>query len=405
MIDLKPAPLRDQAVALRCGQMTPPRRVLVSIGVLVLTLLAILVVSWTLQTKKLSDALVADIDAWQARVIVRDPQLQSHRHDNGYACIAAALKVAPKDLGPFEPKNLAAINEVMDGGVVPADWETKLTELEPWAASLRACGDSARLSFVPGVSTFSIEPPGTRRVLALTLERMISLEARLRPVDGTWDTIAEHCAGTLEVGLDRSHLNLIGAMMASGGVRALAPPCGRALQHLSPDARAALAPRFARFPSRLAQNHEWLEAERLLLNLNVFGWMLSDAQKTKVPPAEFPLEASIKNPFLRFAYGRNWGRWDRAMRELVAVCDAPGPARLAASASVDTATSPWWLPSTSDSGPNYERFMKRTDDTRVLLQLLADLAAGEAKPLPQTTRTATGITFTDSNGEPLFIPF
>lgn len=93
------------------------------------------------------------------------------------------------------------------------------------------------------------------------------------------------------------------------------------------------------------------------------------------------------------------------MRELVAVCDAPGPARLAASASVDTATSPWWLPSTSDSGPNYERFMKRTDDTRVLLQLLADLAAGEAKPLPQTTRTATGITFTDSNGEPLFIPF
>lgn len=387
--------------------MTPPRRVLLSIGVLMLSLLAMIVVSWTVQTRRLGDALVADIDAWQAHVVVRDPPLQSPRHENGYACFAEVLKVTPKDLGPLEIKNRAPFNEVMDGGVVPADWEAKLTELEPWAASLRACGDSARLSFVPGVSTFtpSFEPTELREsTLVLALGRMLQIEAHLLPVDGTWDPIAEHCAGTLEVGLDRSHLNLIAAMVTNTTVRALAEPCGRAVQHLSPDARAALADRFARLPSRLAQNHEYLEEERLLVSLNAFRWMMSDEQKAKVPLADYPLESSVKNPFLRFAYGRDWGRWDRAMRELVAVADVPGPARLAASASVDT--SPWWLPSDGISGANYERFLQRTEDTRVVLQLLADLAAGEPKPLPpQVTRTATGLAFTDSSGESLFIPF
>ena len=74
--------------------MKPTRRVLVGIGVLLLSMFASVLLAWQVQTRALSGVLVADIEVTLGRAIERAPKLAGAKHENGYACFAAAVESA-----------------------------------------------------------------------------------------------------------------------------------------------------------------------------------------------------------------------------------------------------------------------------------------------------------------------
>ena len=382
--------------------MRPTRRVLLAIGVLSLALISGTLVTWHLQTRALGEALMADIEALLARTITREPKPSAPKHDNGYACVARVLEVTPKDLSPFTVRNTDVFHGLMDGGVLSDEVQEQMTRLEPWAESLRSCGDSAGLQFVPGETPFApwTDTRSTQGLLAL--QRLTRLELRSLATEGQWELSVERCAATLEVALDQSHLNLIGAMVAGSTVRQLTPPCAEALEHLDSAQRASRAPRFAALPARLAANHEFIETERLMMSLETHRWLLSDEQQLRAPTSNNAFD--LENPASRFVLARSWRSWDRALRRLGETADVPGAARLEASLRLDGVFDFPWLPAALSGAPSYEKFFLRNEDTATLLQVLATLAAGDSTWPAQVARTGDGLEFTDSKGEKLSIP-
>ncbi|MDP2275362.1 MAG: hypothetical protein Q8N23_29480 [Archangium sp.] len=385
--------------------MNPTRKVLLGIGGLVLLMIATVPLSWHLQRGALADALVADLEATAARSITRDPPLEAAKHENGFACYSAVIETTPADLAPFELKDPGVLSGLMDAGVVAEPWRTKVTNLEPWAESVRGCGNSERLGYVPSVTPFAPfsdvkAERGTQVLLSLT--KMTRLQARILGADAKWEQIAELCAGTLEVALDRSHLGLVGAMIASSVVRQLSPPCGQALGHLGPESRDVWTRRFGSLPSRLISNTELIEIERQAMGLSAFGWLLSEAQSAKLPPHD---SFASDDPLSRFAVARLWTRWDRSMRSLGAASKNGSSVRQAASLERDEVFQEWWIPSELSNRPDYERFFARMDDTALLLGLMSELASGgEVTLSPKLVRTASGLEFTDGQGEKVLIP-
>lgn len=387
--------------------MKPTRRVMLAIGVLVLVMVTGLFVSWHVQTRALGAALVRDVESTLATTLERNSGPGAPKHENGYACFAQAVDAMPADVSPFDQKSAPALAQMLDAGVVFEVWQAKVASLEPWAASVRSCGDSARLQFVPGVTPFApfAEPLAEAGNQAVNvLSRLARLQARTAGEEP--EVIAARCVATLEVALDRSRVHLIGAMIAAAAVRQLTPSCGEALQHLGGEARPLFGARLERLRSRLVTNHELLDHERVLMALELFSWTLTPEERAKLPPGGNMMRETLANPVLRFALARSWGRWDSAMRQLAASADAPGPARIAASGRLDEAFNAWWMPGElSVGGPGYDRLLVRNDETAILLQLLADLAAGGERSLPpQVTREAEGLVFTNFEGVRLIIP-
>ena len=386
--------------------MKPTRRVLLAIAVLLLSMATVLLISWRQQTKTLSAALVTDIEATLARTITRNPKLEAPKHENGYACLSAVVDAGPGDLGPFELKNSDAYKEVMDAGVVPAAWQPELTRLAPFGASVLSCGDSAELKFAPGLTPFDqFGKKGERgSQVVLAVAKLTRLQIRLLALENQWDEVVDRCAATLEVAFDRSHLGLVSSMIASSQVRQLLPSCGEALQHLGPSSRERAVKRFGALPARLAANHEYLDLERQVMSLETNGWMIAEEDRVRLPAGDHLLGDSLENPALRFVLARTWHPTDRAMRALIAVADVPGAARAQASRELDEVNA-GCLTEALTFSPSYEKFLVRSDETRVLLQLLVDLAEGGEKPLPTgVTRTAAGLEITDTKGELLIIP-
>lgn len=385
--------------------MSPTRRVLLAIGALVVLMVAGLLLSWHLQERALGEALVADITATMARPIERSAKPESFKHENGYACFAGMVDVTPKDLSPFEMKDSEVLKEVMDAGVMPEALLPKVTSLEPWAESMRACGDSEQLKFVDGVTPFASfgdakSERGNQALLALS--RLTRLQARMLARDEQWQTIAERCAGTLEVALDRSHVNLIGAMIAASAVKQLSPQCGVALQRASAEARPALAKRFGALPSRLVSSREVVEVERQTLGLMMYGWRLSSEVRATLPSGE---QLVAEEWWPRFMSARLWSRWDRSMRQLSVAAEQGEAARLDASRAHDRVMEVWWAPAELSGQPDYEKFFVRLDETALLLRALSELAAAREVTLsPKLARTAEGVEFTDFKGEKLLIP-
>ena len=385
--------------------MSSTRKVLLGIGGLVLAMVAAIPLSWHVQRGALGDALVADLEATATRTIARKPPLDAPKHENGFACYAAVIETTPTDLSPFELKDAGVFFELMDAGVVAEPWLTKVARLEPWAESVRSCGSSKKLEFVPSVTPLSTlsdakAERGTQVILALS--RMTRLQARRLAVEGKWEEIAELCAGSLEVALDRSHLGLVGGMIASSLVRQLSPPCGAALQHLRPDSRKTWARRFGALPARLISNAELIETERQAMELMAFGWLLSEQQKARTPPSD---SLTYDAPLSRFALARLWGQWDRCLRRLGAAARIEGRERKEASSKCDEVWHGWWIPNEHSARADYERFFARMDDTALLLGLLAELARGSEVTLsPRLVRSAAGLEFTDGQGEKVSIP-
>lgn len=388
--------------------MTPLKRVLVAIGVLLILMLSALLVSWHLQERALAEALVNDVAATLSRPINWNSKPESAKHENGFACLAAAMTAIPSDLGPLDLKDQHTVTEILDAGVVPEAVGVQFAALEPWTSSVRACGDSAGVAFVPGVTPFEpldLSKGRPRSGVITALTRMTRVQARLLSAEQSWVDVAERCAGALEVAFDYGHVNLVGAMIASNAAQQLTPACSEALQRLPPDSRARLAERFARLRSRQVTNTELMETERLNVSLSTYRSFLDDEQQAKVPPGEDWL-IGITDPFARISAPRLWGRWDRAMRQLVVAAREGGPARAEASRNLDEAFASWWVPSLFNMHPSYEKFLLRNDETAALARMWAELAAGtEVTIAPPLAKTSQGIEFTRAGtGDKVVIP-
>lgn len=356
----------------------------------------VLFLIWDTQTRTLAHSLTADLTAVKARVIRRDPPPKVPLHDNGYQCLGAMLDVTPSDLGPFSPKNLASLEPFITGAKpiseLSAEVRASMVSLSPWANSMRSCGDSHQLAWVEGVSLWAAA--NNLRWVRLTevmpsLIEFTALELRVLLADGQPEVVLERCGATWAMVADQSHLGQGGAMNARTAVRRLAPACGAALAAVPAEVKTQVAGQWAPLRNRLAPAKEIIEAERLGNSLRTFAWVADDASRAQLPGVVVPAMTSFSS---KLSTGRTWRSWDAAMRELVAA--AEGPERAATAARVE-AIAP----------SQYLKFLSSYEEAFVLLDVLADLAAGGSKPLPAgVTKKEKALEYVSPQAQTLLIP-
>lgn len=393
--------MREQGRSL----VSPTRRALLALGVPLVAIVFAIAMVARLQLRQLGDSLVSDVHSTLTRTIEREPSVDLPAHQNGFACFDATMIAAP-DLAPFGSADLEIFGAMLDAGVVPERWRANVASLEPWAHSLRGCGNSAQLAYVGQVTPFVPAYRGrgqTDQEAMLALIRLTRFQAQSLAASEQWSALAILCADSLELVADRSHTSAMAAAVCVVHVEDLAPACGEALSHLSVEERPALAARFARIPARFAENSELVELERQAISLEQFGWLLTDAQQQQLSMAR-PVPWAPEGLLNRLGNARRWARYDRAMRGLVRLADAPGPARF--DAAVAAQLGAWGQPvHVSPSPDGFEGILfAKADDGRLLLQLLAGLSAGDGRALPpRTRRFAGGLEFTNHKGEKVVI--
>lgn len=374
------------------------RKVALIIGVLAIAVPGLLYLRWDWQTRALANALLTDVTATRQRIIARRPPPRAPVHDNGFQCLGAMLEVTPADFSPFYGNG--TLNAFITGqkpiSELPSEVHERMLQLSPWAASLRACGESMKLGYVDGVVPWAAAQHPRQLRLADAIPALIeftALELRVLLGDKQPEVALERCSATWAMVADQSHLGLTGAMNARMAVRRLAPACGEALAAVPPDVRAQLAAQWAPLRNRLALPHEVLELERLNTSVLVFAWLADEVVRAQLPASTPPGDGDLKR---RLGAGRQWRAFDESMRRLIAVADTPGPERVSAGAA---AAGP------VGSQVPYVKFVTAYEETFLLLDLLADLAAGGSKPLPPgVTKTEQGLEFVNTDGQKLLIP-
>jgi hypothetical protein len=347
---------------------------------------------WDSQTRALGSALVADVSAVKAKVIERVPPPKAPLHENGFQCLGSMLEVTPGDLSPFSQ---GTVNDFITGAKptseLPPEVVARLQVLSPWAASMRGCGDSMKLAYVNGVVPWAAPRARADGAIPALIE-FTALELRMLLADQQPEVALERCSATWAMVADQSHLGLTGAMNARMAVRRLAPACGEALAAAAPDVRTQVAKQWAPLRNRLAPPHEVLELERLHTSLLVFAWVADEAVRSQLPVSAAG-EAGLER---RLKVGQQWHAWDEAMKKLIAVADSPGPERARASEAADGPV---------ESQVHSEKFISAYEESFLLLDLLADLAAGGSKPLPPgVTKTEAALEYVNADGQKLLIP-
>ncbi len=366
------------------------------LGLLVLAAIPVaLFLIWDTQTRGLANALTADLTTAKSRVIKRDPPPKVPVHDNGYQCLGSMLDVTPTDFGPFSPQQLASLDPFITGAKptseLPPEVRASMVALSPWAGSMRSCGDSNKLAWVEGISPWT--PANNLRWVRLTdtmpsLIEFTALELRVLIADKQPEVALERCGATWAMVADQSHLGQVGAMNARMAVRRLAPACGEALTAASAEAKAQIAKQWAPLRNRLASAKELIEAERLGNSLRTFAWVADEASRAQLPGVVVPGMTSFSS---KLRTGRTWRNWDKAMRELAA---AEGAERAAAADRID-AIAP----------SQYGKLVSAYEESFVLLDVMADLAAGGSKPLPAgVTKKDKVLEYASPQAQTLLIP-
>jgi hypothetical protein len=386
--------------------MSPVKRVLVAVVLVVLCLPVVAFLVLRAELRSLTLALDADVDAYSRRRIERSPPPVTPKHHDGFACLGAMLDVTPRDMKPFS-EIIGDLDAIVAGKApVPAELSDRAAALAAWGRSLRECSQSAYLSYTDGVSPFADEkhPRFKRWNVVMALGRLTVVELAQRLGAGRADEALDLCTQTLPLYFDLTHLGLLGAMLGVSGSQRLAPQCAAALAQATPEARRRAAAEWKQLGSRIAGNPEVLEAERLLTSMLVFQAVATGPADRPLPVEALPLAAA--GPFVRVAVAALWGRWDKALRRLVAVSGSPGPERLAASRAIDALLTEWWVPEVVGGlTPEYEKFLVRLDETRATWEFLVQLAEGGPHSPPAFARPVEGgyeLTLS-SRDKPLFL--
>lgn len=364
------------------------RRLLLLLAVLVIAIPGILFLVWDAQTRALGNTLVADFTAAKARVITRTPVPRAPLHENGYQCLGQMLDVTAPDYGPFGAPELADfITGKKPITELSPDVRARMLKFSPWAVTLRGCAESLELRWVDGLSPWA--PPTHPRQLRLAgaipaLIDFTALELRVLLGDGQPEVALERCTATWATVADQSHLGLVGARHARKAASTLAPACGEALAKAPAEAKAQIARQWPHLRNRLAPVKELIEAERLGSSVRTFAWVSSEAITSQLPGVVAPGTSGLMS---RIAAGRTWRAREAALR---ALAQTSGAERTRAADAIE---------------PGLGQDLTAYEETFVLFELLADLAAGGSKPLPAgVTRTEQGLEFASADGQKLVIP-
>lgn len=379
--------------------MPPLRRVALTILTLLLGILAIAVIATDLQRRRLTESLVTDAEAILSKTTTLPGTSSAPAHENGFACLADVLKTAPS-YGSFSThagdERLAAAPRVSDAT------RAQLDLMRAWMESARGCADASFLKPVPGVRPFELGDAHTTAFLALG--RATFAQHRVLAEEQRWADIADTCASTLELALDQTHLNLLSALTAENVLKRILPGCINALTQLDGESRASRAPRFAKLAERMATSREIMETERVEAAAYGYARLLSDEQRTHLPPLNYVLLNHSRNLLAPVQLTRVWRASDPLMRQLAEHADTPGPARGRALEQLAELESLWWVPEEGRVVPLYGPFLLRFDDMRTLLKVLALSAAGETNFPPSITRTSNGLVFMGTDGKTLELP-
>lgn len=365
----------------------------------VLLLVTALIVTPFLRVRGLAARLESEVAARDKAVWPRVPPVQLATHDNGYACLAGMLRVAPPDMTPFVGSK-ADVDPVRPWlGDAPLDTlpeaiveRRKL--LRAWMESTRACGDSRELKPVAGLTPWA-PPPNWARLL-MGLARFTVLDVREALAEGKNAEAAGLCHAAAALLADQSHLGLAGAIIGGSGLKLLAQPCAQALNLAPRPVPPALKDSWAALLARYASAAEVLDTERLNSGITLFGG-LTNARS--LPTVEAPLE--LDNWYSRYEAALAWPEWDARTRALVDGARQSPEALEAALKRLEAAGSSGFLAAI----PNFGPMLAHIDSTRVALQVLAWLAAGaEGEPPVGVTRVDGAVEWPDGDRDAWRVP-
>lgn len=378
--------------------MPPLRRVTLTILALLLGIVAIEALATQLQQRRFAKTFVTEA---QSLLAERKPLPTTNpKHENGSACFAEVMATEPK-WGTFSL--LAEFQKAKEAPTVPDSVKAELSTLQPVLSALRGCGDARYLLPVDGVQPFDLDSVHSKGVLCLARATMLETRALAEVQD--WESVVERCASTLEVSLDQSHVNLLGAISARYALDLLVPGCVAALHHLTPESRARFRPRFEQLPTRMARHRRIMEVERLETITQTSVTILDEEQRAALPMSKFvPLGQFESTPLSRFLLARLVRARDPVMRRLAEQADERGPLRDAALSALEEVDTSWWVPEPFRVKPMYGDFLKRFDDGDALLRAVAVAAAGGSDYPSQISRTQTSMVFTFFDGKTLELP-
>lgn len=178
------------------------RKILIVAVLLAIALPGALFLMWDTQTRTLGNQLISELTTAQKQTFTRTPPPRAPVHENGFQCLGAMLDVTP-DLRPFNPGPASAFDAFITGekpiSELPADVRARMVNLSPWAASLRACGESLQLTFVDGLAPWAkvTHPRFIKLGEAVpALIEFTALELRVLLADQQPEVALERCAST-----------------------------------------------------------------------------------------------------------------------------------------------------------------------------------------------------------------
>ena len=383
------------------------RVVFIVVGLVVLIAAAFLIIPYV-QARSLGAQLATDVAAIRQTKWPRNPPVPSPKHDNGYQCFAAMLKVMPRDISPFDLKtdptapSLGAWVRVEDPepiATMPPELDERAQALSKWFDELRECGNSRHLQYTAALEPWDLPPRYAEAMMALT--RFTSLEVRKLVANGLPEEAFNRCSSTLAFTIDQSHQGLLGAMAAATTLRILAPRCIEAWGALPAALRPLSAPGWVTLATRFASAKEVFATERICSSIYFFEPLAPHVGVPHVPEVALLGDSTVISRWMSL---RIWSAWDTRMRALSEAGDSPKE-RAEKSAAIDALGTSWLGPIAAGGGADYEKFGARIDQSRTILTTLQWISTGaKGEPPPGMTRVDGAVEFKDSDGKAHRIP-
>lgn len=377
------------------------RVVFIVVGLVVVLAAAFLIIPFV-QARSLGAQLATDVAAIRQTKWPRNPPVPNPRHDNGFQCFVAMLKVMPRDVSPFDGKgDTAAPNpgawvraeDPEPVKTMPPELDARAQELSKWFDELRDCGNSRHLQYVDALTPWALPPRYGEAVMALS--RFTSLEVRKLVANGLAEEAFNRCSSTLAFTLDQSHQGLLGAMVASASLRMLAPRCIEAWGALPAPLRPLTSAGWVTLATRFASAKEIFATERVCSSIYLFEPL---APHQGVPHVD-ELLLSDTTVISRWLVLRSWSSWDARMRALSQAAESPKE-RAQQAAALDALGQSWMSPANFAGAANYEKFGERVDQTRTVLTTLQWISGGaKGEPPPGMTRVDGAVEYKDADGK------
>ena len=377
------------------------RRVLISLGVVVVVTVALIIALPFIQARRLVTRFKEDLAALRSRELPLVSLEEHPLHENAFECQRALVVTNDDALAPFRLLSKGVdlqpwVHSEAPIETLPREVQEKLVAVGPLAEGLRSCSSSRVLRVIDGFAPW--EGDFSLKVVS-PLMRATVLETRVDLAAGAPERALSRCEQSYAVLFDDSHHSLISALLGSSLGDLLRRPCAQAMASVDPRVRRAHAATWRRLMPRFVAPPELLETERLNMSVVYFLPLAGEPQPTADSMWEYtdeqdPLPLVALHHYVALS---GWSGWDARMRRLVG----------GDMTSARTVSSPLqlfipddWRTEVSD----YSRFLQRIDEFQRRFALLPWLADGARGTPPFGARVDGGVEWPSLDGGVEFFP-